>query len=119
MPRMARRRTGAIGAGQQHRTPRRAAEIGIGDPLDAQQRRQQNLVAKTAQGGGGALIVGFGSRHQKPHGQASAKKSAPPRTRSSRPAAAPMRSAASTLPVRVVSNASLPSGLRIMPRKRS
>ena len=44
-----------------------------------QQRRQHDVVTEAAQRRGGALVVGFGPRHQKAHGQASAKKSAPPR----------------------------------------
>ena len=57
------------------------------------------------------------TRSRTPH--AGAKKSAPARALSSRPASAPSAAASAAAPARVVSNTSLPSGLAIRPRKRS
>ena len=108
-----------VGAGDQDRRPRSAADLGIFYRLDAQERGDNHLVAAGTECGGGALRIGLGPRHQKPHGQICTKKSVPARSFNSRPASAPSSAACSRPPSRKTSNASLPSGLTMMPRKRT
>ena len=114
---MRRDGVGGVGAGDQDRRPRPGADLRIGCRLDAQQWRGDHVVALRAQRGGGALRVGLGAREQKPHVQSRTKKSAPPRALSSRPASAPSSAAWSRRPSRKTSNAALPSGFTMMPRK--
>src|SRR6516165_9684498 len=122
-PRMAGDGVRSVRARDHHRAQRRAREFEI-DGLDAQERRERDVVAARAQAGGGALAVSLRPCHQETHAvtpspHTGAKKSAPARCLSSRPASAPRRTASAAAPCRFVSRTPLPSGLAIKPRKRN
>ena len=116
---MASNRRRRVGAGDDDRRKRFGGDLGILDQLDAQERRNDDGVTASPQRRCSPFRVGFGPGHQQPHFQARTKKSTLARSRNSRPAAAPSSAAISRRPSRETSNASLPSGFTMMPRKRT
>ena len=94
---MAGDRARRVGAGHYDRGEGRIREGEI-DVLQQQQRRDRDLVPARAQAPCGALAVGIGPGHQQPHAYTGAKKSAPARALSSRPASAPSATASATTP---------------------
>src|SRR5579863_4569716 len=108
-----------VDAGQEKRCPRTGAEIGIGQSLDGDERGDDRLVSAGAQGERGAGGVRLRANDQETHAQACAKKSALASRFSSPAPSAPSAAASAGRPSRTISNAALPSGLTIMPRKRS
>src|SRR5262249_41242919 len=116
--RMARECMRRIGAGHRHCIPRPRTEIALIEPPHPQNGREDHLAAARTQLLRRALCIGFRSSDENPHGvHASAKKPAPARSFSSRPASWPSADACVAAPSRVVSNTWLPSGLAIRPRK--
>ena len=65
-PWMLRHRAGGVRARHHHRAPRLGGQIEI-EKLDAEERRNDDVVAARAQCRGGARGVGLGAGHQQPH----------------------------------------------------
>src|SRR5262249_2574235 len=115
---MALKRMRRVGTGHRHRIPRTLAEFGLVEQVDPQNRSKQHVAATHTQLLRRSLSIGFRSGDKDAHGgHASAKKPAPARSFSSRPASWPTADACTPAPLRVVSNTRLPSGLAIKPRK--
>ena len=83
----------------------RGAEIGVGDGLDVQHRREQDFVALRAQRRGGALVVGLGAGDQQAHAHRPQRNPGRRGASAPRPASAPSCSASRTSPFARVSNA--------------
>src|SRR5262245_47329573 len=115
---MAIERMRRIGTGHCHRIPGTRPELSLVDELDPQNRRQHHVAAARTQFLRRVLTVRLGSGDENTHcAHARAKKPAPARPLSSRPASWPSADACAASPSRVVSYTWLPSGLAIRPRK--
>src|SRR6266705_6169162 len=115
---MALDRMRRVGTGHRHRIPGTRAEISLFEVPDPQNRPEQHVAAPRAQLLRGPFSIRLGSGDENAHGlHANAKKPAPARSFSSRPASWPSADACAAAPSRVVSNTWLPSGLAIRPRK--
>src|SRR5215510_2640259 len=113
---MVLKRMRRVGTGHRHRIPGTLAELGLVEQLDPQNRSKQHVAATRTQLLRRSLCIGFRSGDEDAH-HTSAKKPAPARSFSSRPASWPSADACAAVPSRVVSNTWLPSGLAIRPRK--